>query len=122
LKNAKNIKKSVEYINRNLCNEIKLKDIAEKSFFSEFHFHRIFKKNMGMSVMNYVKEKRLEKAAYDLKFSNEKITDIAFKYQYNSEEGFSRAFKRIYQLNPSAYRKDYSKTKIKSATISSLAA
>jgi AraC family transcriptional regulator len=122
LKNAKNIKKSVEYINRNLCNEIKLKDIAEKSFFSEFHFHRIFKKNMGMSVMNYVKEKRLEKAAYDLKFSNEKITDIAFKYQYNSEEGFNRAFKRIYQLNPSDYRKDYSKTKIKSATIRSLAA
>jgi AraC-like DNA-binding protein len=101
----KQIQDSIDYINNNLCEELKLKDIAQHAYFSEFHFHRIFKKNTGISVMKYVRKKRLENAAQKLENTDEKINDIALDYQFSTGESFSRAFKKIYKKSPRDYRK-----------------
>lgn len=98
------IQNSIDYIEKHLCENIKLDEIAKQSYFSEFHFHRLFRKTVGTSVMEYVRKRRLSEAAVELVETDEKITSIAFKYQFGSEESFSRAFKKLYGTNPRAYR------------------
>lgn len=98
------IQNSVDYIEKHLCESMKLGEIAKQSHFSEFHFHRLFHKAVGMSVMEYVKKRRLSEAAAELAETDAKITEIAFKYQFSSEEAFSRAFKKLYGASPRYYR------------------
>ncbi len=100
------INKSIEYIEKNLSEEIKLNEVAKQSYFSEFHFHRLFHKTVGTPVMDYVRKRRLFEASRELAETGEKITDIALKYQFSSEESFSRAFKKLYGQSPREYRKD----------------
>jgi len=98
---------SLKFIEENLKENIKLKDLARKAYLSEFHFHRLFTSVTGESVMEYVRNKRLKKAAADLVNTNKKIIEIAFEYQFNSSEAFARAFKRIYSMSPRHYRTIY---------------
>jgi len=101
------IDSSLKFIEENLKENIKLKDLARKAYLSEFHFHRLFTSVTGESVMEYVRNKRLKKAAADLVNTNKKIIDIAFEYQFNSSESFTRAFKRNYSMSPRHYRTQY---------------
>lgn len=98
------IQNSIDYIEKHLCENIKLGEIAKQSHFSEFHFHRLFHKAVGTSVMEHVRKRRLSEAAMELEETDEKITNIAFKYQFSSEESFSRAFKKLYGASPRDYR------------------
>jgi AraC family transcriptional regulator len=54
--------------------------------------------------MEYVRERRLAESAEALAKTDEKITDIAHKYQYGSEEAFSRAFRKVFGSSPRDYR------------------
>ena len=98
------IQESIKYIENNLCEEINLKNIARQAFFSDFYFHRLFRSITGKSVMEYVRERRLAESAEALAKTDEKITDIAHKYQYGSEEAFSRAFRKVFGISPREYR------------------
>lgn len=98
------IQNAIDYIEKHLCDSIQLDEIARQSHFSVFHFHRLFRKAVGISVMEYVRKRRLAEAAAELAETDEKITNIAFKYQFGSEESFSRAFKKRYGASPRDYR------------------
>ncbi|CAB1245588.1 Transposon Tn10 TetD protein [Clostridiaceae bacterium BL-3] len=100
------IRKSIEYINNNLDKKIGLEDIAGKVFLSKFHFHRIFHAATGKSVAEYIRRRRLEKAARELVNTDSKIVNIALKYQFSSQESFTRAFKKLYGVPPRKFRKD----------------
>ncbi len=94
------IQNSIEYIEDNLCDEIKLSDLAKQCYFSEFYFHKLFSSIVGETIMAYVRKRRLAEAAVELVETKDKITDIALKYNFGSEESFSRAFKKIYGITP----------------------
>ena len=100
----KQIQNSIDYIEKHLCENIKLDEIAKQSYFSKFHFHRLFRKATGTALMEYVRKRRLAEAANELAETDTKITSLAFKYQFNSEESFSRAFKKLYGTSPRYYR------------------
>ncbi len=102
---------SLEYIEKNLDNRIKLDDLAQKAFLSKYHYHRLFHKITGESVTRYITKRRMEKAAEELVQTEHPIIDIALKYQYASQESFSRAFMRIYDLTPGKYRRLYGNNK-----------
>lgn len=95
---------ALSYIDMNLQEELTLETIAKVVGFSKFHFHRVFKKEVGLSLYDYVRKRRLARAASALLYTNASILDIALTYHFESQEAFTRAFKHVYQLTPGRYR------------------
>ncbi|NOW05703.1 helix-turn-helix transcriptional regulator [Clostridium beijerinckii] len=100
------IKKSIEYIENNLNKKIQLKELADKAFLSKYHFHRVFHSVVGEPVAEYIRKKRLEEASNELLTTENKIIDIALKYQFSNQESFTRAFKKLYGIPPKEFRKN----------------
>ncbi len=100
------IQNVLDYIEDKLNEKLTIEELARISFFSRFHFHRIFHAVVGDPVMEYIRKRRLSCAALDLLGSNRRITDIAFDYQFNTHDAFTRAFKRFFEISPDEYRKN----------------
>lgn len=105
------VRDTLEFIEKNLDDKINLDDLSQKTHLSQYHYHRVFYKVTGESVARYITKRRMEKAAKELAETDEPIIDIALKYQYSSQESFSRAFVRVYGLTPGKYRRIYSSDK-----------
>lgn len=99
------IQRSIDYIENNLDYDINLSEIASQAYCSLYHFHRIFHAMVGESVKDYIRKRRLSCAANELIKSNNRIIDIAFKYQYKTHESFTRAFLKEFGVPPKEYRK-----------------
>lgn len=99
------IKKVISYIEAHLHEPLTMADIANEAGFSKFHFHRIFQSSVGMTIAEYIRMRRLANASVALLHTNERILDIACYYQFDSQEAFTRAFKKVYNLPPGRYRK-----------------
>lgn len=94
------ILKAIEFIEAHLTEDITVSDMAEAASFSLYHFSRTFSRVTYHTPYDYLMRRRLCEAARCLLESDEKVIDIAFKYQFNAPETFSRAFKRMFHLQP----------------------
>lgn len=103
------IQKTIEYIENSLQDELSLENIARFAGFSKFHYHRIFQKEVGVTVSEYIRYRRIANAANMLLYTDEKIIDIALYYRFETQESFTRSFKKYYDLPPGQYRKLVSK-------------
>jgi AraC family transcriptional regulator len=101
------ILKSIQYIEDNLKQEISVLDIANSAFYSLYHFIRLFQSVTGFSPGMYLQQRRLAEAVKELKKSDKKIVEIAYDYQFNSHEVFTRAFKKQFGINPKQVRDGY---------------
>jgi AraC family transcriptional regulator len=79
-------------------------ELAKAAAFSLHHFHRIFRAQLGETVMQHVRRLRLERAARRLRSSDERILTLALEAGYDSHEAFTRAFADRFGLTPSEYR------------------
>ncbi|MDM5187419.1 AraC family transcriptional regulator [Bacillus sp. DX4.1] len=104
------IQKAIDYIEEDVMEKQTLSNLAHIAGFSEYHFHRVFQAMVGDSVMEYVRKRRLARAAYQLSHTEEKILDIALEHGFQSHETFIRAFKKLFQMTPSEYRKQKIRT------------
>lgn len=82
-----------------------VENVAEHAGFSIDYFNRIFLAHTGFTVMSYVNYMRIKKAVELLRNTEKTVLDIALEVGYDSHEGFIKAFKRIYGVAPSEYRK-----------------
>lgn len=99
------VQRSIDFIEANLAEEITLQEVAEQAYFSLYHFHRVFQGLVDLSVKEYIRRRRLACAAQELAETSNRVLDIALKYQYETAESFTRAFKKMYHLTPGQYRK-----------------
>lgn len=95
----------MNYIENNLKKEIRTEDIADSAGFSKYHFQRVFKRETGLNLYEYIQKRRLAEASSLLLNSNIRILDIAVYLCFESQEAFTRAFKKVYGLPPGQYRK-----------------
>lgn len=86
------LNKVIDYIEKNLTNDITLADICKVASCSDYALRNVFYYLTGLTLSEYIKYRKLSEANKDL-LNNEKVTDVAFKYGYESVDGFSRAFK-----------------------------
>jgi len=92
------------HIQTNLDEALDLEALANLANFSPYHFHRVFRGMVGEPIMEHVRRLRLERAAYQLKLTNESVTNIAFDAGYETHEAFTRAFRSMFDDSPSGFR------------------
>lgn len=95
---------AIDYMEQNLSEEIDFNKAAEKACCSTFHFHRVFLAINGLTPVEYVRRRRLTLAATELLDGSSTILDIALKYGYDSPNAFTRAFRNMHGVTPSAAR------------------
>lgn len=99
------IYQALDYIEVRLEEDMTLEDIAAAANFSMYHFHRIFLGETGMTIADYIRNRRLASASALLLYTNEEIIEIAFRCRFESQEAFTRAFKKVYDMPPGRYRR-----------------
>lgn len=90
----------IDYIEKNLTDDLSYEKISEYAGVSDYHFRKIFFYISGLTLNEYIKNRRLSEANKDL-LQGETVTDVAFKYGYQSLDGFTRAFKKWSGFLPS---------------------
>ncbi|RTR29115.1 AraC family transcriptional regulator [Robertmurraya yapensis] len=95
----------MDYIESHLTEDISGEDISKIVGLSDYHFKRMFSYMAGMSLNEYIKNRRLSVANVEL-INGAKVTDIAYKFGYQSIEGFSRAFREWSGFLPSEVTKN----------------
>ena len=79
--------------------------LARRLGYSEFHTTRKFKEISGMRVKDYLRYRKMAFALKEVRDGDKSIVDIAYDYGFSSHEAFTRAFKTMYGVAPSTYRK-----------------
>ena len=95
---------AIDFIESKLSDEISPDMIAKEVCLSTYHFQRLFSIFFGISLGEYIRNRRLSLAAEEIKLTDKKIIEIALQYGYESPESFSRAFYRYYGVTPTAAR------------------
>ncbi|MCX8130574.1 MAG: AraC family transcriptional regulator [Clostridia bacterium] len=100
----KRMKDAVDYMEEHMEEPFDVSVAAKVALSSTFHFQRMFHMLTGNAVAEYVRKRKLTLAAQELSTSKAKVIDIAFKYGYDTPESFSKAFRRLHGISPSAAR------------------
>ncbi|EOR21177.1 AraC family transcriptional regulator [Clostridium sartagoforme AAU1] len=91
----------IDYIEDHITDDnLSLEIISEYAGVSDYHFRKIFFYLSGLTLNEYIKNRKLSEANKDL-LNGEKVTDVALKYGYQSMDGFTRAFKKWSGFLPS---------------------
>lgn len=94
----------MDYIDDNLQSQISYDNIAEIARCSIYNFQRMFSYIAQTPLSEYIRNRRMTMAAFDVIKGNERIIDIALKYGYDSQDAFSRAFRNFHGVLPSTAR------------------
>jgi len=94
----------VDYIEEHLTDDASLESVAAFAGASGYQLRQVFYYLAGMTLSEYIKNRKLSEAGQDL-LRGEKVTDVAFKYGYQSVDGFTRAFKKWCGVLPSDVHK-----------------
>lgn len=98
------IRKSIEYVEEHILEDISVQDVGDSVGVSSIFLQKGFSVMTGYSISEYIRNRRLYMAAVDLASTDEKIIDIAFNYCYETPESFTKAFTRFHGSTPSQIR------------------
>ena len=100
-----NLRAIVSWIEDNLNENIDAKMLEQISGYSFRNILNIFKQYAGISPGRYIRQRRLCKAAYLLRLTDQKIIDISYFLHFDSQQSFCREFKKLFGYSPRSYRK-----------------
>jgi len=103
-RHTQRMNKVVQFIDETLDMEVSINTLAKMAFYSEYHFHRLFRSYVGESVYAYRKRLLLERAVKFLQFTTKSITEIAFDSGYDNSSSFNKAFKKHFNHSPTQVR------------------
>lgn len=98
------MEQAIDYIEDNLQNDIDLASCAKSCGYSQYHFLRLFKYVTGITPADYIRKRRISEIAKQIAENAAPISELAFRYGFNSKENFSRAFKKEHHILPSEYK------------------
>lgn len=94
---------AVEYMEANITEKLDIDKLAKIALSSTFHFQRMYHMITGITISEYIRRRRFTLATQDI-ISGEKIINVAYKYGYETPEAFTKAFRKMYGITPSAAR------------------
>lgn len=96
------------FLEKHLDDEVDPAALARTAHLSLHHFHRIFRAQLGETIMQHLRRLRLERAARRLRNADDtaRLLDLAVEAGYESHEAFTRAFQGRFGIAPSGYREE----------------
>ncbi|MEE3343111.1 MAG: AraC family transcriptional regulator [Bacilli bacterium] len=95
----------LEYIDNNINNKISIKDICDKFYYNRYYIMKLFKREIGVSINNYINNIRIYNSTKLIKDSNYSMLMIGLYNGFYSLEYFSEMFKKIIGVSPLKYKK-----------------
>lgn len=93
------------WLEGHLDQPLSLDHVAARAGYSKWHLQRMFKEVTGHAIGAYIRARRLSKAAVALRLTSRPILDIALQYRFDSQQTFTRAFKKQFNQTPAWYRR-----------------
>lgn len=97
--------KILDYIDNNLYKKISMDELSKVFFFNKDYIMRTFKRELGMTIIDYINKKRIFNSLGALKNTDDMMLKIALKHGYVSQEYFSEIFSKYMGVSPLTYRK-----------------
>ncbi len=111
LEHIEQLQRAIDFIEDHLHDEnLTVDKISKVACISKWHFQLIFSSVIGDSLMEYIRKRRLSFAMIALGSTDQRIIEIAIHSGYETQESFSRAFKKIYGITPGECRKQGTKS------------
>ena len=101
---SQQVQRCVDYIEMNLDKKIRAADLAELVGYTEYYLTHKFKDETGLSVIDYIKFAKIERAKVLLKSTDQTVQDIAAALSFSTRNYFSRIFQEVTGLTPMEYR------------------
>lgn len=99
------IRDLLTWLESHLDQPLSLDHVAARAGYSKWHLQRMFKDVTGHAIGAYIRARRLSKAAVALRVTARPILDIALQYRFDSQQTFTRAFKKQFAQTPALYRR-----------------
>lgn len=96
------LSQAIHYMENHLTQDISVEDVANHVYASSANFQRVFNLVTGMTVGEYIRNRRLTLAGQELLEGGSRVIDVALRYQYDTPESFSKAFSRFHGVSPSS--------------------
>ncbi len=101
----KSMNTAIDYIEDHLLEELHMPAIAKATGDLESDLQRTFYALTGISIVEYIRRRRLSLAGYELQKGDQSVLNIALKYGYSSPDSFTRAFRQLHGITPSAVKR-----------------
>ncbi len=95
---------AIDYVEDHLSENLDLETVARGLHYSKYYLHRMFRKEAGLTIHDYVQRRKLTEAARLLVFTDQPIMELALMAGYESRQAFTGAFKEMYKQTPNQYR------------------
>ena len=95
----------LKYIEDNMDNKISIDEIADYMHYDKYYLQRIFKKVLGITIKEYINERKIIKSINKLLNSDDRILKIALTSGFNSLEYYSEMFYKVTSYSPLMFRK-----------------
>lgn len=100
------VQRMQDYIEAHLNDPITLSELSDAAGYTYAHASRIFKELVGIAPIDYLRARRLSRAAMQLRDTPGRVLDVALDTMFGSHEGFTRAFAKYFGVTPENYRKN----------------
>lgn len=98
------IQNAINFMEDNLLENIGVDDVAKHINSSTDYFQKTFNMVTGISVSEYIRNRRLTLAGQEIKNTEAKVIDVSLKYGYESPDSFTKAFMRFHGMTPKSAR------------------
>lgn len=99
------------YISENINSKISIDELQHIFFYNKFYIVKLFKKEIGISIIEYINSIRIYNSILEIKNTNKSLTSIGIRNGFYSLEYFSETFKSITKLNPKVFKDYFSRKK-----------
>lgn len=96
----------IQYINENVEKQLIVEEIAKRFNVSTSHLSRIFREYTSVTLVEFITIRKIEEVQYYLRFTEQKIVDIARSFHFCNQSYFTRVFKKYTGVTPMRFRKE----------------
>ena len=101
------VRKAIDYIYENLHKNLSIKDIAEFFGLNPSYLSKLFLKETGTTIKDFVTNAKVKTAENMLKYSDFSYLDISLALGFSSQSAFISIFKKVKGITPKKYREQY---------------